>query len=170
MAKPYEDVTLQAVAKAAGVALKTLVRKFTSKESLVVACAQRRASQEEGLRHVEPGDVIGAVHVITERYEALGPTWVRLLALEDRIAAIGEVIAIARALHCRWLASVFTSGLPPRGAVRDQRLAELFGATEFYVWHSWRTHLGLSRAAATRAMIDLLEALMTHWKTPPGGA
>jgi len=170
MAKPYEDVTLQSVAEAAGVALKTLVRKFNSKESLVVACAHRRASQEKGMRDVQPGDVAGAARVLTGRYEALGPAWLRFLALEDRIAAIAKVVAIARASHLRWLASVFAPALPSRGALRDQRLAELFGATEFYVWHSFRTHLGLGRAATTRAMTDMLEALISHWKTTPGEA
>lgn len=170
MAKPYEDVTLQSIADVAGVALKTLVRKFDSKEALAVACAHRRASQEESLRDVRPGDVVGAARVLTARYEALGPTWLRFLALEDRIAAIAKVVAIARASHRRWLATVFASALPSRGALREQRLAELFGATELYVWHSWRAHLGLGRAAATRAMTDMLEALMAHWKTRPGEA
>jgi hypothetical protein len=43
-------------------------------------------------------------------------------------------------------------------------VAVLFGATEIYVWHSWRRHLGLSRDAAARAMRESLEALVDKWK------
>ena len=166
--KPYDLVSLQAVASAAGVALKTVTRKFGSKEALLIACAHERAKVEEAARAVTPGDATAAAAVLTRRYETIAKIWLRFLALEERIEAVEEVIAIARASHLGWLATVFSSVLELRPAQREQRLAELFGATEFNVWHSWRRHLGLGREAATHAMADMLEALIERWQREGG--
>lgn len=162
--RPFEDVTLQAVADAADVSLKTVVRHFGTKDELVVACVRARSREESALRATPAGDVRAAVQVLAERYDVLGATTLRLLAAEERFPAVAAALAVARRQHLAWLAEVFAPWLPCRGArERARRLAQLFGATEIVVWHSWRTHLGLDRGDAEAALASTLTALVASW-------
>src|SRR4051794_27315539 len=72
MDQPYEDVTLQVVADAAGVALKTVVRQFGTKDALFLECVRCRKADEQASRRVDVGDVRGAAQVLARRYEQLG--------------------------------------------------------------------------------------------------
>jgi AcrR family transcriptional regulator len=168
LARPYDEVSLQAVADSAGVSLKTVVRRFGTRDVLLFAGAPRREQAGSAARAVAPCDSAAVAQVLAERYEELGAVWLRFLALEDRIAAVAEIVAIARDSHRKWLARVFAPLLVGSAATRKERLAALFGATEFYVWHSWRAHLGLAPAAATRAMAEMLDALVERWRRQEG--
>ena len=93
----------------------------------------------------------------------------RYWPLELRIPAVGAVINTARKAHLAWLAGTFAPFLPRReGVLRKRRLAELFGATELSVWYSQRRHLGLDATAAEAAMVETLEALISHWSKSTG--
>lgn len=162
----YDEVGLQAVAERAGVTEKTVLRKFGSKERLAIAVARSRGLVEERSRHVAPGDVDAVVRVLASRYEAEGDLMWRYVAVEDRIAIVGRLVQDARLGHWDWLARAFARYLPRRrGPLHRQRVAELFAATELYVWRSWR-RLGLSRAQAERAMSEMLKALVADWGHP----
>jgi AcrR family transcriptional regulator len=168
--RSYEELTLQAVADAAGVSLKTVLRQFGSKDELVLACAHRRSAQESEVRAAAPGDVAGAARALADRYEEMATVTLKLLDLEPRFPAIAEVLRIARRGHLDWLAGVFAAWLPARPSrVRKRRLAQLFGATEIFVWNSWRKHLGLGRAEAEQAMAGTLRALVDAWCRTEGG-
>lgn len=164
LAEAYDDVSLQAVADAADVSLKTVVRYFGTKEALVVEIAERLAPSELERRAVRPGDIAGAAAALAERYDALATATLRLLELERRIVAIAKALRVMRGVHRDWLARTFAAWLPAKGAARERRLACLFGATEIYVWISWREHLGLSRSEAEAAMRESLQALVDSWK------
>ena len=161
----YDEVSLDAIAKRAGVALKTVLRRFRSKDRLLLACREIMTKRERGLRAVPAGDVRAVVRVLARRYEETMDLIVGAVALEPRVAAVRKVLGIARAEHWEWLAQVFAAELPPRGhAVYKRRVAELFAATEIYVWHSWRRRLGLSRKLATEALEESLHALVDRWE------
>lgn len=161
---PFDTVTLQSVADGAGVSLKTVTRIFDSKEALIAACIDRAKAREEAERAVSPGDIPGVVAVLSARYEAwLGRT-LHIVALSERIPAARAWIDVGRRSHLAWLARAFAPWLPPRGATRTTRLMQLFGATEMYLWWSWREALGHSRAAATRALHETLSALVARWE------
>ena len=163
---PYDLVSLEAVCRRAGVSLPTVLRYFLSKDALFVACGAGYQARESVARAVAPGDVGAAVRVLAERYEQMAPVWRRYLGLEDRFAAVAQVVGGARRGHLDWLSEVFAPFLPARrGARRTRRLAALFGATEIYVWWSWRTQLGLDAAAARRTMADLINSLVALWAT-----
>lgn len=160
----YDAVSLEQIADAAGVALKTVLRRFGSKEKLFLECGKLLAHVETRERVVEPGDVQGVVRVLSERYEATMDAMLRYLAVEDRVPVVAELIGRARREHHAWLAEAFAPQLPARrGALQERRLAELFGATEIYVWHGWRRRLGLGRKAAEQALGETLEALLARW-------
>jgi AcrR family transcriptional regulator len=170
MAGTFEEVTLQDVADAAGVALKTVVRQHGSKDALLVACAHHLASGEETSRAVAPGDLRAAARVLADRYEALTEVTLRYLAVEPRIPAVANMMALARQSHLTWLEFVFAQWLPSRKSrERSRRVAQLFGATELLVWHSWRKHLGLDRALAESALLATMEALVASFDNEGGG-
>jgi AcrR family transcriptional regulator len=161
----YDEVRLEAIAARADVALKTVLRRFRSKDGLLLACRDIMEEREFGLRIVPPGDVGAVACVLAQRYEQTMDFILGAIAVEPRVAAVASVLARARAGHWKWLAQVFAAELPPRGsAAHRRRVAELFGATEIYVWHSWRRRLGLSRKLAMEALEENLRALVNRWK------
>lgn len=162
--RPFDEVTLQAVADGAGVSLKTVVRMFASKEGLMAACMQRGNAREDERRAVAEGDLDGVVGVLVDRYEQLLAQTLHMIALSERLPMIREWIDLSRRGHLAWLARVFAPWLPARGAERDVRLMQLFAATELYCWWSWRDPLGFSRAKATRALRETLAVLVRHWE------
>jgi hypothetical protein len=138
-----------------------VLRKFGSKDALLVACAKNRSGREMDARAVTPGDLRGVARVLAGRYEQLLPMWKSYLGLEERYAAIAQALGEVRRGHLAWLGNAFAPFLPRRnGPARTRRLAVFFGATEIYLWWTWREHLGLSAAEAERTMLELLEAIV----------
>ena len=163
-AKSYDDVSLADVADGAGVALKTVLRRFGSKDGLLLAVAQKFRAREHADRRVRAGDIPAAARVLAGRYEDSMDILARFWPLEDRVASVGSVLASARAYHRAWLSETFAPYLPRRrGALHEQRLYELVGATELYTWHLWRRRMGASAATAEQALIETLRALVAHW-------
>jgi AcrR family transcriptional regulator len=161
---PFDEVSLARVAARAGVGTKTVLRAFGSKEGLVAQCGEWGSGRESTLRVVSPGDMRAATRVLAARYDQTMDAVRRYVELEDRMPMVGAVLRRARADHRDWLAQVFAPWLPARGAARSRRLAALFGATEIYVWWSWRRRLGMSRALAEATMLEMLEALIARWR------
>ena len=160
----YDEVTLEHVADRAGVALKTVLRRFESKDGLLIACAEGARDREASRRVVTPGDVGGAVDALTKRYEETMDLMARYLAVQDRVPAVGRVITLARRTHLAWLATTFAPQLPaPADPLHRRRLAQLFAATEIYVWHAFRRRLGFSCAAASDVMSATIHELITQW-------
>jgi len=161
----YDEVTLEKVADRAGVALKTVLRRFDSKDGLLLACAEEARRLEESSRVVAPGDVGGAVDALAHRYEETMDIMARYLAVQDRVAAVGRIINLARRTHFKWLAKTFAPHLPaPADRRHRRRLAQLFAATEIYVWHTFRRRLGFSFSAAHDVMSATVHELITQWE------
>ncbi|HEU4582479.1 MAG TPA: helix-turn-helix domain-containing protein [Polyangiaceae bacterium] len=158
----FDDVSLEQIAERAGVALKTVQRRFGSKRALLIECGPT----ERGERKVTPGDIAGIAHALASRHEATMDVVVRYLAVEARVPELARRFSDTRAGHWRWLEEVFAPHLPARRSrLQRQRVAELFAATELYTWHSWRRRFGISRDQAERALTEMLEALVARWQT-----
>jgi AcrR family transcriptional regulator len=169
-ARPYEDVSLQSIADEVGVALKTVVRQFGTKDALFVECVKAFHPREMASRDVEPGNIPAAIRTLVERYEELGDMTLNFLAVEDRLAPVADMLKIARNAHVGWLGQVFAQWLPRRdGPLRRRRIAQLFGVTEIYVWVSWRKRLGLDRETCETAMKASVEALLASFGEREGG-
>jgi len=161
-APSFDAVSLEQIAQQAGVALKTVQRRFGTKDQLLLECAQG----ERGERNITPGDIAGIAHVLATRYEATMDATLRYLAVEARVPAVAQLFAGARSGHWRWLEEAFAPYLPARRSrLQRQRVAELFAATEVHAWHSWRRRLGVSRDVAEKALTEMLEALVAHWQS-----
>src|SRR3954452_18502772 len=88
----------------ASVTAQTLHAHFGTKESLFVA-AWRWHWAPEGVRRdsAPAGDVRAAVGVLYDSYELGADAAFRLLAQEDRIAAVHEMADEGRAWHRAWV-------------------------------------------------------------------
>ena len=115
---PYDQVTLDAVARDAGTSRQTVLRHFGSKDELALAVVDWQLPREESARRVEPGDIVAAVRHLVDRYETMGDANVRMLELEGRIAPIDHLLTIARDSHRSWIETTFAPFLPGRGRRR----------------------------------------------------
>ena len=157
---PYEQVSLEQVAKQAGVTVQTVLRRFGSKEGLVGAAAKAGIKVVRGERELAPiGDVAGAVRNLVEHYETWGPRILRLLAQEEQVPPLRGVTDAGRRLHRRWVERSFAPLLPASRAERARRLTQLVAVTDLYVWKVLRQDQRLSRRATETALIELVELL-----------
>jgi AcrR family transcriptional regulator len=165
----YDEVSLEQIAARSKVALKTVLRRFRSKDGLLLTCAEEFRELETRSRAVPPGDLDAIVRVLSARYEQTMDMNLRYLALEQRVPAVAKVMMFARKAHWDWLAEAFAPMLPKRkGLLYRRRVAELFAATEVYVWHSWRRRLGMGRKVAEEATREALEGLISQWRGRKG--
>ena len=157
LAEPYDQVTLDGVARAAGTSRQTVLRHFGSKDELALAVVDWQLPHEESARRVEPGDVVAAVRHLVDRYETMGDANVRMLELEGRVAPIDHLLAIARDSHRKWIEATFAPVLPGRGRRRDQLVLTLYAATDVTVWKLLRRDLGCSRVQTETIVRNLVE-------------
>ena len=90
----YDDVTIAAIAKRAGVSGQTVINHYGSKEELATA-AYEHMSREIMLRRSvpEPGDVDGALDALVDDYEITGDAAIRMLALEEKVPRLAPLLA-----------------------------------------------------------------------------
>jgi AcrR family transcriptional regulator len=159
---PTPEIPLDDVASRAGVSVQTLIRHFGSKEGLFAAAVQRETSRVQHQRDEAPaGDVVGAVRVLLDHYEDVGDRVVRLLAEEQRMAALRELVDIGRAFHRAWCERVFAAALSRlQGVERQRRLAQLVAICDVYTWKLLRRDARLSRRQTEVALIELLLPLV----------
>lgn len=159
--KPYEDVTLGEVAERAGVATRTVIRRFGSKESLFVQAMGRAGEEAESYRDTaQVGDVVEAVHHLVVQYELWGKSRLRLLSQEDRIPVVADNVEHGRRYHRSWVERTFAplfTGL--RGPERKRRKASLIVATDVYTWKLLRHDLGLSPTETERTIAELISKI-----------
>jgi len=152
--RPYESVSLEDVAHAAGVTVQTVLRRFGSKEGVVAAAAAVGVAKVRAERDRAPvGDIAGAICNLVEHYEAWGNRVLRMLSQEERVEPLRRITDAGRSLHRRWVARTFAPWL--RGRAR-RRLPLLVAVTDVYVWKLLRRDQRLSRAATERALLELV--------------
>jgi AcrR family transcriptional regulator len=153
----YDDVTLAAVAKAAGVSGQTVINHFGGKEGLFAAVQTRFHEEIVNRRYApEPGDVAGVVDALVEDYEATGDAVIRLLALEEKVPAVQSVIALGRSGHREWVQTMFRA---------PELVPELVVATDVYSWKLLRRDQGLSPEETAAAIRRIIEALLDRRET-----
>lgn len=156
----YDEVTLRAIARSAGVSQQTVVNHFGTKEALFTTALERFSAQRREQREAPADDVPKAIALVVADYDRMGDANVRALALEHRVETLAAALAVGRASHREWCARSFAGALEGlRGADRRRRLAQLQAATDVLMWKLLRRDHGLSRAQTERAMAELVQAL-----------
>jgi AcrR family transcriptional regulator len=157
----FEDVTLAAIAEAAGVSHQTVLNHFESKEGVGRAAAEMASRETEGRRaKAVPGDSRSAVATLVGEYERTGDANVGWAMSADRLGSLAPLLDHARAAHQRWLEDIFASQLPSTPAARRRLVNALHAATDVYTWKLLRRDLRLSRAETERTMIELVSGLV----------
>ncbi len=155
LARYYDDVTLVAVAKEAGVSQQTVINHFASKEGLLEAVAEQLDPE-----HSRKTGLADPVANVVEDYEPFGDAVIRMLALEERVPALAPFLAQGRAGHRSWVARAFADQLPdPTDAGYEQALNLHVTATDIYTWKLLRRDMGLSQEQTIDHMRALIAAL-----------
>ena len=158
----FEDVTLAAIAAAAGVSHQTVLNHFESKEGVARAAWELVGSETTARRGAaRSGDTRSCVHVLVGEYEQFGDSNALWAASAARLGSLASLLDDARASHQRWLEEKFTSWLPRSAAARRRRINALHAATDVYTWKLLRRDLRLSRAETERIMIELVEGALS---------
>ena len=162
--RPWDQITLAAVAERAGVGVQTLIRRVGTKDGLSRAVNQWVAPQVAATRG-EPasGDPHEAAAALARHYERWGAAVERTLRQEDASPSLAEAAAAGRRAHREWLEAAFAEPLAARGAAaRTNLLARLIGVCGVELWLVLRRDAGLSVADARAAVADLIAACLAH--------
>lgn len=166
--RQYDDVTIAAVAREAGVSHQTLLNHFGSKEGLFVAVGESVGARVAELRaRAVPGDTNSIVGALMDQYEELGDGNARAAALNERIPTVAAMMESARRYHQQWLGEMFAEHLPTSRAGRREALAALHVATDVFTWKLLRRDLGLGREATKSTMTRLVTAALQPLPTDP---
>jgi AcrR family transcriptional regulator len=162
MEQPYEDVTLNAIAKASGVSHQTVLNHFESKEGVARAAAESfTADTVEARSKATPGDTTSVVRVLVDEYERMGDANARWAATSERLGSLGELLDDARSAHQEWLVRMLGDSLPTTRAERRLGVNALHAATDVYTWKLLRRDLKLTRAETVRTMVVLVDGALS---------
>jgi AcrR family transcriptional regulator len=159
---PGEQISLDEVARRAGVSMQTVIRRFGGRDGLMAAAGEREAKRVSEQRERAPvGDAAGAVRILVDHYEEAGDRVLKMLAEEERVSGLREIADRGRELHRRWCARVFAPALSGlSGTERGRRLAQVVAICDVYTWKLLRRDGGLSRRQTELAMVELLAPIM----------
>lgn len=159
---PTDQISLDEVARRAGVTVQTVIRRFGGRGGLFASAADREAERVRRQRDEAPvGDVRGAMRVLIEHYETLGDSVLKLLTEEDRVPGLREIADRGRTFHREWCDRVFAPALCGLGSRdRERRLAQLVALCDVYTWKLLRRQAGLSRSQTELALVELINPLV----------
>lgn len=152
----FPDISLDDVAREAGVSVQTVLRQYGSRAALIEANIEYAISRVTEERATPVGDIDAALGVIIEHYELRGDTAMLMLAQEQNDAQVGLLTERGRQMHRAWVEEVFA----PYADAKDPLIDLLFVATDVYTWKLLRRDRGLSRAQTEQRMKKMVTALL----------
>ncbi len=159
---PLHEITLEQVAEQAGVTVRTVLRRFESKEGLFQASLEQEAHAVAQQRNASIAkDVPTALQGLLADYEAFGEANIRTLRVEEELPIAHQILQKGRQFHRDWCAQVFADHLPPQGDPDyDIRLMAFYSATDVYQWKVLRKDFGKSKKATYQIMHQLVQGLI----------
>ncbi len=157
-----KDITLEMVAKEAGVTTKTILRKFGSKSGLTNGSLSYLAAEIESERTLTTvGNIDDILKALLSNYEKMGEAAIRTINLESELEIARRIGAKGRALHRDWCIRVFAPYLPDELSVDyEVQLTSFIAATEIYLWKLMRKDLKLSKEKTFSIFKNLVEGLI----------
>lgn len=158
---PLNEITLDLVAERAGVSVRTVIRRYGSKESLFEACIQNRVANTEMQRdNAITGDIESAIDSLLSDYEAYGDAMIKTQSSEEQLPEARKIVQAGRRYHREWCARVFAPFLPGK-ADPDYKLAlsAFYAATDIYHWKLLRQDLRHSRKDTRAIFVRLVQGL-----------
>ena len=166
--RDYEDVSLNEIARAAGVSHQTVLNHCESKAGVVLAASEVFSEQVRELEiDAVPGDVDSVVHAVCARYEALGDANARWAAMSARAPEVAEALAGGRSMFQAWLAEVFGGLMPGDDEPAEARrvLLGLHAALDVFTWKLLRRDLALGQAEVELQMGDLARGVLARHRS-----
>lgn len=160
MAERSLAITLGAVAERAGVTVKTVLRHFGTRETLIEVAWSRIFQDVMAERIAPAGDPDKAVAVLLEHYERRGDMALGVLAEESEDPRARLMCESARAAHRRWVDEVFGPELPVESVERSRLVDALVVITDVYSWKLLRRDRGLSVDDVGDRMLLLTDAVL----------
>jgi AcrR family transcriptional regulator len=157
------EIVLADVAERAGVAVKTVLRHFKSREGLFAAVNQYAREQIVDERVTPVGDVGNAVSAILDHYEARGDWVLRLLCQESSNDFARDSMTTGRKVHREWVQTTFAPQLDHLEApAREETVDLLVVATDLYTWKLLRRDRGLTRPEVEARIRHLVNATLAQ--------
>lgn len=167
--RDYDDVSLNEIARAAGLSHQTVLNHCENKAGVLVAAAELFS---EEIRDLEadaiPGDVTSVVHTTCVRYEALGDANARWAAKATRAPEVAEVLARGRLAFQAWLEEMLGDLMPDGDDDPGEHRRVLLGlhaALDVFTWKLLRRDLGLSREQTEAQLTDLVLGVLARHRT-----
>ena len=159
----FPEISLEDVAREAGVSVQTVLRQFGSRAALIEANIEDANARVAEERQTPVGDVDRAMTVIVDHYELRGHTALLMLAQEKSDPHVGTITERGRRMHRQWVDEVFAPYHSSSEAVIDL----LVVATDVYTWKLLRLDRGLSRSVTERRMKALVRAILDDPENGP---
>lgn len=161
--RSISEITLDLVAERASVSVRTIIRRYGSKEGLFEACIQNNAADTQSDReNAEVGNVNSAIQYLLADYEAYGDALIRMLAMEDQLDIARGVLQAGRTYHRDWCARIFSPFLPDKsGSDYETELTAFVAATELYLWKLLRRDLNYDIEQAQKTFLRLVNGLIS---------
>ena len=155
------EIVLVDVAVRAGVSVQTLLRHFGSREHLFDAAVTVGAGEIVAERGSPVGDIVTAVRLVVDHYEARGDWVIALLGQESSNERIKRVTELGKQVHRDWVLAVFAPQLAEASAAARPEIGDLLAvATDVYTWKLLRRDRGLSRSEVEERMHYLVNAIV----------
>jgi AcrR family transcriptional regulator len=164
LASYLDDITLDAVAGAAGTTRQTVIRMFGSKEKLIASAWRLAFTRVLSSRVVPPKATTPQIaQALVKDYESTGDMLVRLLSQEDRYPDIGAMLNVGRNGHRTWIAETFAAHLDSRpGAPRERRIDQLVAITDIYIWKLFRRDFGRDAEDVADLIAGLIDKVLAE--------
>lgn len=157
--KTLDKISLNAIAKEAGVTVQTVLRHMESRDGCLQAVVEKVSSQVEKQRGTsEPGNISDAIEKLIEHYEAEGKLVLNLLAQEhtgDSFAS--NLTNEGRAYHRKWVKRCFSPYLSENNS---KIIDGLVAATDIYTWKLLRLDLGRSRNTTRKVITNMVKNML----------
>ncbi len=152
------DITLEDIAAKSGVTVRTILRRFGSRDGLLEAAFEKLRVEIEGQRpETQPGNTDAAIRVLLAQYELMGDLNIRALEQEDQIPLLHELLNQGRAMHRKWVEHVFTPDIRDKDLLSmEDTFRALYAATDVYLWKLLRRDMKFGKkdtAAIIRRLV-----------------
>jgi len=152
------DQSLEDVARQCGLTVRTILRRFGSRDGVLEAVFAQLARQIVRDRPVTPpGDIDAALAALLHQYERDGDLNIKALDQESELPLLHKMMERGRAGHRAWLRRIFGPYMTHLdSAARTQRTNELYAATDVYLWKLLRRDLKVGKQQTAEAFRHLV--------------
>ncbi|HLW55280.1 MAG TPA: hypothetical protein VKW06_20800 [Candidatus Angelobacter sp.] len=153
-----EEITLEAIAGQSGLTVRTILRRFGSREGILEAAfVQLGRKMQVDRPNTPPGDIEAALGALLQHYELDGDLNIKALAQEADMPLLHMMMERGRKGHRAWLHEVFAPYIAHlSGAARERRITEFYAATDVYLWKLFRRDLRLGKEQTAEAFRRLV--------------